>query len=676
MSKVLVTIFCLIVGTLIAQVPQGINYQAIVRDGAGIPVTTGPVSLDVTITNGSGSFSETHSVTPNQFGLVNFVIGSVNAVAFQAFDFSVLPTTISVDLGLDNLGTQTLQSVPFSLRTAVADSVAGVDLSGLGAFQPWVTGPSTTYNLLDKIGVGTSSPALALEVVGTGETPNNIGTAQEGALRLTGGAGTDLILDIGLEDNTWEAAWLQASYSTDLSSHYPILLNPFGGNIGIGTNSPDYTLDVAGAIGVDEYLYHNDDANTRIRFSPDQILLTTGGLTNVDATPDQTIVFAETQGVESLIAQKRSDDAAGIEKVLGVTNFNKNPTSAGFGAALTFYGTNDAVTIAEMASISADYFNPSDGSESTNLRFYTKKGGGASNMRMAIDYNGQLHLPAYTGATTRMMTIDPAGGVVTQAIPTGDVTGVTAGTGLTGGGTTGAVTVNAIGGSGLTESANDIDLGGALTQNTVITQGAYAFDINLSGLGDFAIQDAGVDKFFVGDNGRVGIGNSAPAEELDVTGDVQVSGTYKYATPKTRYLHLGPWDFQAKDGEQVEIHGGQGYFAFGAEVDLQDPSAFAPIHLPNGATITSVYFYYLDNSVDDLTFEIQSYNTSGTKTSFGTAASTENAFSFNSKTITPVSALTINNYSNKYVAYITSPVTNNAHRIYTVRVAYTVSQAD
>jgi hypothetical protein len=47
--------------------------------------------------------------------------------------------------------------------------------------------------------------------------------------------------------------------------------------VGIGTSAPDYTLDVAGNIGVDEYIYHNGDADTWIRFSDDDITIKAGG---------------------------------------------------------------------------------------------------------------------------------------------------------------------------------------------------------------------------------------------------------------------------------------------------------------------------------------------------------------------------------------------------------------
>ena len=50
-----------------------------------------------------------------------------------------------------------------------------------------------------------------------------------------------------------------------------------GSKVGIGTASPDYTLDVAGNIGVDEYIYHNGDGNTYLQFTTDIIELVAGG---------------------------------------------------------------------------------------------------------------------------------------------------------------------------------------------------------------------------------------------------------------------------------------------------------------------------------------------------------------------------------------------------------------
>ena len=56
-----------------------------------------------------------------------------------------------------------------------------------------------------------------------------------------------------------------------------------GSKVGIGTTTPDYTLDVAGDIGVDQNIYHNGDADTLIRLNDNQIILKAGNLTMVTA---------------------------------------------------------------------------------------------------------------------------------------------------------------------------------------------------------------------------------------------------------------------------------------------------------------------------------------------------------------------------------------------------------
>jgi len=73
--------------------------------------------------------------------------------------------------------------------------------------------------------------------------------------------------------------------------------------------------------------------------------------------------------------------------------------------------------------------------------------------------------------------------------------------------------------NGLTQAGNSVKLGGALTESSTITQGSYSLNFNLSGTGDFNIQDAGTSAFFVRDDGNVGIGTTNPAGRLQVMGE-------------------------------------------------------------------------------------------------------------------------------------------------------------
>tara|TARA_R110002096_G_scaffold309091_2_gene503559 strand:- start:1638 stop:3533 length:1896 start_codon:yes stop_codon:yes gene_type:complete len=60
-----------------------------------------------------------------------------------------------------------------------------------------------------------------------------------------------------------------------------------GGNVGIGVNTPIYKLDVAGDIGVEDYIYHKGDSDTYFGFpSANQFSITTGGTQQVTVTED------------------------------------------------------------------------------------------------------------------------------------------------------------------------------------------------------------------------------------------------------------------------------------------------------------------------------------------------------------------------------------------------------
>ena len=71
------------------------------------------------------------------------------------------------------------------------------------------------------------------------------------------------------------------------------------GRVGINTTSPDYKLDVAGNIGMNEYLYHNGDSDTYIQFMDDRIYINAGGDSVIDYDEDATSTLKIAGGGEA-----------------------------------------------------------------------------------------------------------------------------------------------------------------------------------------------------------------------------------------------------------------------------------------------------------------------------------------------------------------------------------------
>ena len=71
-----------IVITIIAQTPQSLKYQALVRDNSGAILSNQSVSFRISIRTGSpiGSivYQETQGIVTNQLGLANLNIGRVD----------------------------------------------------------------------------------------------------------------------------------------------------------------------------------------------------------------------------------------------------------------------------------------------------------------------------------------------------------------------------------------------------------------------------------------------------------------------------------------------------------------------------------------------------------------------------------------------------------------------
>jgi hypothetical protein len=135
-----------------------------------------------------------------------------------------------------------------------------------------------------------------------------------------------------------------------------------------------------------------------------------------------------------------------------------------------------------------------------------------------LDIAGNIKITDGTEGVGKVLT-SSADGLATWTTPTtGDITAVTAGTGLTGGGAVGALTLNAVGANGLTASANDLKLGGTLSETTTIDYGNFGLNFNLTGTGDFNVRDNGVSQFQIKDDGTTNIGGTTTWKETSVFG--------------------------------------------------------------------------------------------------------------------------------------------------------------
>jgi hypothetical protein len=126
---------------LVAQIPQGINYQAVAYDANGFELANQEISVRLGIlletADAESSYSETHQVTTNDFGLFSLLIGQGNSTD----DFSSLNwengafMKVELDANLDGeytlMGINSFSSVPYSLFAENIPTYYSDEIEGL-----------------------------------------------------------------------------------------------------------------------------------------------------------------------------------------------------------------------------------------------------------------------------------------------------------------------------------------------------------------------------------------------------------------------------------------------------------------------------------------------------------------------------------------------------------------
>ena len=172
MKKILTLIILLLATlSLIAQAPEKIGYQAIIRDHLNHLVVNQQVGMRIGILkNTTLVYSEIHLAGTNENGLVNIKIGEGETVYGQFDEIEwwegtyFLQTEVDPGGGTDYelTGTTQLLSVPYALHAKSAQ---------------WRTAENNIYYDRGYVGIGTQAPSVPLEVAGEFKVTNNGGMA-------------------------------------------------------------------------------------------------------------------------------------------------------------------------------------------------------------------------------------------------------------------------------------------------------------------------------------------------------------------------------------------------------------------------------------------------------------------------------------------------------------------
>jgi len=229
-------------------------------------------------TNTAGSGTLTLHVSYSASGFQDFSVLGNNTKTYYAIE--EIPSKWEVGIGTYS-GTQITRDTVLSS----SNSNNKIDLGGSGTI--FVTYPAEKAVFADESNV-VSATGVSVGITGIIFSD---GTTQTTSAGGTYTAGTGLVL-VGTEFNTSGTGVFDA--------------------VGIGTDSPTYLLDVAGNAGFGEYLYHNGDDNTSIRFTDDRIRFTAGGLNlfgihKKGSAPHQVTINHEASNADFVINDNSSD---------------------------------------------------------------------------------------------------------------------------------------------------------------------------------------------------------------------------------------------------------------------------------------------------------------------------------------------------------------------------------
>ena len=364
------------------------------------------------------------------------------------------------------------------------------------------------------------------------------------------------------------------------------------GNVGIGTAAPDYTLDVAGNVGFNEYIYHNGDADTFIRLQPDEINIEAGGENMIFIVEggggDQADKVTINNALADVDFQVKGDNDANLIRTIATTDKvgigNSAPTekltvTGDISASGDFHGLSGTLTLGGHISGSSTSTGSFGRTSTATLDLDSIQGNWTNAGNTVADLgsittvdinggtiNGITDLAVADGGTGASSFTD---GYVLLGSGTGAITAldVTAdGAMLVGDGTTDPVaesgaTLRTSIGVGTTDSPTFVNVTATgtvtaqefhtefVSASIVYTSGSTKFGDTSDDLHSFtgsiavsgSISGSSSSTGSFGDGrfaNKVGIGTTSPGVELEIVGSVSASVSGSFGVLKTGDLEL------------------------------------------------------------------------------------------------------------------------------------------
>jgi hypothetical protein len=521
-------------------VPNQLSYQGFLVNASDSSIVNATLEMTFRLfdseTKGAELWAETHPMVTVSNGLFQVLLGSVTSFPVGIFDATEL--WLQTEVGVETLSPRKLLvSVAYSQHAQTADHAMTADWAGdaehalhadTAAYSPmagaWTIDGDDVYREIGRVGIGTTTPLTELDVSGSVSATTYYGD------------GSNLTGIVGTPDDDW-------TISGDTIYHEV-------GNVGIGTTSPGYPLDVNGSVSATTY--YGDGSN----------------LTGIAGTPDADWTVAGSH-MYSAVPGSVGIGTSIPEKKFHVAGDVKATTYYGDGSNLTgISGTTDNDWTIDGADVYHETGNVGIGTAiptapltiqtttGTDVQFSSS--GSNADIVAPVQFNigtsniQGLHL--MTGGSTRMCVTGTGQVGIGTTSPSQqlDVTGAVNATTYYGDGSnlTGISSTPdgdwTISGDHVYHETGNVGIGttdpilGRLEAVGFTCPGVYGASDSYAGVlgsssnaqGVLGVSTSGHAGYFLGDvyiHGNTGIGAESPVAKLDVNGDINADSLYKLA---------------------------------------------------------------------------------------------------------------------------------------------------